>query len=465
MFKVEMSLKKSTYALAPITLVPLAPVVGGVNYPIILLTVLSLCAVLLMIKEEPSGSYPCLKTTIITSLYVSAVALLASWLWQPAVTLNGGLGWDGINYGHLYEKFVAGSSTLPLVAPFHQRIGMPFLASRLPLDPRLSFYLLHSLFWLGAMALLALTCRKGLQIPHSLTILGIVWLQIHWVSTPRATASYTFMVDSASIFFTMALTYGFVTRQRATLFIMLAFVGTFFKETVLLWCLCLSFGAFFMADKKEKKAAWLALAIAIVVSKAVSVYCNEVVPVATNPGPWTTIENWIRIRALQPFEYLRYLAATFNATGGLLSIFIFTAMKFFKDRDRDNTLLTLMAAAGAYLGLCFFAGTDLTKFALMSFPLSFPLVLALAAKYIAAARYRSIVLLVALTLPVTHFLELIPSPFKGRELPNLDANGPYSWMMEYAHPFLVAAWLAYFLAVLLLTFRLYNRNRLCHLSA
>ncbi len=445
------------YALAAIAITPLIPAAKEINYPIIFFTAFCLYAVYLMIESEKNSEKSSPRETVLIGIYIAAIALLTSWISQPSATLNGGLGWDGVQYAHLYEKFLFGSSNLPLQEPFHQRIGLPFLASKLPFEPQVSFYLLHSIFWLGAMALLALTCRNGFQIPHSLTILGLVWLQIHWIGIPRAGGSYKFIVDSASIFFTMALTYSFVTRKNELIFAAIAFTGAFFKESILLWCLCLAGGVILIKNTDERWRSGRAILLAIIASKFALLYSNQVVSIASNQGPLNTLMHWISIRAFQPFEYLRYFAAIFSAFGGFWCLLLLKSKDFFKDKNRNDALLPLMAAAAIYLWICFFAGSDLTKFALSSFPLTFPIVLSISAKYIDKSKRAWVLILATLTLPVTHFWELIPSPLKGHEIPNMDTSGLYAWMMEYAHPFVVSMWIAYCLMVLFLAVHVHKR--------
>ena len=176
--------------------------------------------------------------TLAMAFYVSLISLMTAWISQPSVTLNGGLGWDGINYASMYERFIYGVSQLQLISPFHQRIAMPYLASIIPLEPRTAFFVLHSFFWLGSMAFFVLICRQRFRVPDSLTMLAVFWLQIHWIAVPRAGASYSFGVDSSAIFFISALTYLFALRQTGIAIIVTACIGTFFKETILLWCIC-----------------------------------------------------------------------------------------------------------------------------------------------------------------------------------------------------------------------------------
>lgn len=394
-----------------------------------------------MTREEDENNRVKLASTIYITLYLSAVVIIISWISQPPVTLNGGLGWDGIHYASMYERFLLGTSQLPLSSPFHQRIALPYLASMLPLEPRPAFYMLHSLFWVGAMVFFTLTCRKGFNVPHSLTILGVIWLQIHWIAVPRASASYLYTVDSAAIFFMAAVSYLFITRHNSILILVTAFAGVFFKETILLWCICLTFGAFFIKTKEVRKRLILTMVAAIIASALANMYCKNIFPIEAATGNLATLVYWAKLRALNPGEYSRYIAAIFNAAGGFLILFISLFIEYSRDKKRTWSYRPELLAATAYISICYFAGSDLTKFAFMSFPLTLPIILSLVVNYIDRLKYWWAIFLVALGFPTARILEPLLSPLPGHELPNNDATGPYTWMMEYAHPFLVTSWI------------------------
>lgn len=445
-------MKKIFYILLLMLASPVIPVISEINYPIIYFTALAMFATYLIIREERAKSTVNLTSTIQITIYVSLISIITAWLSQPPVTLNGGLGWDGINYASIYERFISGSSQLYLMPPFHQRIALPYLASRIPLEPRPAFFILHSCFWLGTMAFFVLVCRKGFKLSHSLAMLGVIWLQIHWISIPRATASYTYTVDSSAIFFMAALAYFFVIRQKGILIVLIAFVGSFFKETILLWCICLAFGALFINQREtcQKKQLIATILAAIIASIVANLYCKSVFPIQSDIGPLATILTWMEIRALDPIQYIRYVSSIFNVAGSFLAIFLVFFIEHIRDKEEKRSYKPELMAVACYLFICFFAGSDLTKFVFMSLPLTLPITLDLVEQYVDRAKYWYIWLMVMLALPTAHVFELIPSPFRGRELPNLDANGPYSWMMEYAHPFLVTFWLIWFCVIFII---------------
>lgn len=452
-------IKQSSYILLLLVLSPLIPIINGVNYPMIYIALISLIAALLMTREESTEPIVTTLGTVWVALYIAALTLLTSWLSQPPVTLNGGLGWDGIHYASLYERFLQGTSNFPLHAPFHQRLGLPYLASLLPLASRSSFYLLHSLFWLSSIWLFVMICRERFKLSNALTIIGVIWLQIHWISVPRGAASYSYIVDSAAIFFMTALSYLFVTHRVGMPFILLAAIGVFFKETILLWCICLAFGTLYMEHNQKQKDMLLAIGLAIIASAGINLFCKSIFVPQGGLGPIETIGLWTKIRALNPGAYSSYLAATFNALGGFLVIMLLLSIRYFNETIGNRYYRPALAAAGLYLSVCFFSGSDLTKFAFMSFPLVLPIILSFASNHVDRTKHWWTILIIALSLPVAHVIDPILSPFKGRELPNLDANGPYSWMMEYAHPFLVAFWLIWFVIIYLVARILFQHVR------
>ena len=202
------------------------------------------------------------------------------------------------------------------------------------------------------------------------------------------------------------------------------------------------------------------MAAAIAASIAINLFCKSVFAVNVDPGPLKTIISWINIRALDPMQYARYLSAIFNAFGGFLVIFIVLIIEHVRNKESDRNYLPELMAGAGYLSICFFAGSDLTKFAFMAFPLMLPIVLDLTNQYIDRIKFWWAWLIVILGFPVAHIIEPILSPFRGREMPNLDVNGPYSWVMEYAHPFLVIIWLIG-LCIMFIVAKIMYRNVKC----
>jgi len=324
---------------------------------------------------------------------------------------------------------------------------LPYLAAKIPLPPREAFFLLHCLFWLGTMAFFVLICRRLARAPNFLTLLAVLWLQIHWLGIPRAAAQYTYIVESASLFFMTALTYLVFARKHGLLIVSFALVGAVFKESIVLWCLCLTFGVALDGLRRKifDKGALAWLLAACVGAFAVSTACKTVFLMADKSSAVGTLTMWANTRLLDPFAFLRYESASFNALGGFVVLLIAFLGKV--ERSDFFPLPAVWGALAAYLAICFFSGSDLTRFAFESFSISLPAVLYLAKDRLERLPSGFVFAIILLSLPVSHLFGLELSPALGHELPNQEATGPYSWMMEYAHRVLVVGWLAWFCVI------------------
>ena len=405
-------------------------------------------------REEPEG----LGLVWVPCLLMSLGSLSLAWLSQPATTLNNGLAWDGQHYHAMYTYFTTGwyVPSWPQF-PFYQRIGMPFLAAQLPLPAREAFLLLHGLFWCGTMVLFTICGRLCFGLRSASIHLGVLWLQMLWFSVPRATASDGFLVDSSALFFMQAWIFLLLWERGRRFLPLCAFVGVLFKETILLLVLLsiAALGAVWLIARFKRSfpidlpvlrlrtfATLLLAAAAAVAAKAIA---SDILPHAPRlTGELDTIVGWLGLRVREPSSGLRYLAAAFAAYGGFALLWIATLGKP-RDHAQRWTFTFAMALCPLYLAICFVAGSDLTKFALMAFPFALPILLA----RLDEVSPKFAVLALLLGIPAAHAFTPIASTLAGHSKPDHDLEGIYSWMMEYAHLAIVGSWMAWWLACIL----------------
>jgi len=149
------------------------------------------------------------------------------------------------------------------------------------------------------MLVFVLICRELAGAPNYLTLLAVLWLQVHWMGIPRIAAQYSFMVDPAAVFFAAVLTYLVFARKPGMLVISCAVVGTVFKESVVLWCACLAFGLTVDALRRKQfdgMIGWVASACAG--AFAVSAACKTVFLSADRSSGLNTLGLWAHLRAL-----------------------------------------------------------------------------------------------------------------------------------------------------------------------
>jgi hypothetical protein len=389
-------------------------------------------------------------------LVMTVGALAWAWRSQPAVTLNGGLGWDGLHYAAMYSYFKSGvyDPVVP-VFPYSQRVALPWLAAQLPVPAVQSFLLLHAIFWSTTMVLFAICCRACFKVSAMGVHFAVLWLQILWISIPRGTSAYAFTIDSAALFFMQAWILLLSPRWRWLLPVC-AFTGVLFKETILLLVLLSVLALLVLwsvprlrrcvpADLSHlRRPACLALLAAVIAAGIGKWFAAGLLPHVRAESEWSTLWHWIQIRAEDPTQVLRYVAAAFAAYGGFALLLPATLGGPAK-RPRPWTFTFAAALGPLYLAICFIAGSDLTKFAFMGFPFVLPVLLTRFDDVVPAFAVLSLVL----GLPAAHAFSQIPDIVPGHEIPHQDLEGVYSWMMEYAHITIVGSWMAWWMASVL----------------
>lgn len=86
-------------------------------------------------KNVPAGRV--LEAALLVLVCGAVTAVYASF--QPPILAGEGRGWDGKSYLALYERFRFDRSEPIVQFPFCQRVGLPYLASLLPLEPAAAF--------------------------------------------------------------------------------------------------------------------------------------------------------------------------------------------------------------------------------------------------------------------------------------------------------------------------------------
>ncbi|MDB5103771.1 MAG: hypothetical protein JWP91_1460 [Fibrobacteres bacterium] len=171
-------------------------------------------------------------------------AVLVLWLaavaWyghaQKPVSQNGGLGWDGAKYEHMYRQAQAGER-LAEEKPYVFRVATPWLAAHLGMhEARTAFHIVNlvSVLITGCLMLwimAALGARPGV----SLFLIGTFFLQ--WHAPLRQQFYDSFGVDAASQPFTCLIFLAHIAirnrGRRLAALSLAAFAGVFFRESVI----------------------------------------------------------------------------------------------------------------------------------------------------------------------------------------------------------------------------------------
>jgi len=108
----------------------------GWDLPFVAFFSIAFAVVFWTARHERAGKAISLRCTLYATATLATVALTLGWKFQPPVTLNGGLGFDGLRYRAMYDRFLGVQTRLPFDFPYSQRIGVPFLAAKIPLPAR-----------------------------------------------------------------------------------------------------------------------------------------------------------------------------------------------------------------------------------------------------------------------------------------------------------------------------------------
>ena len=171
---------------------------------------------------------------LVFALWLAAVFAYART--QRPVAFNGGMGWDGARYEVMYQQAVDGQRFVA-EKPFAYRIATPWIAAHLGFaDARRAFHAVNLLsVLLTGFLLLAMMRALGARTAPSVFLVALFFLQ--WHAPLRQQFYDSFGVDPASQPFTCLIFLAhFLIRRpapRYAILALLAFVGVFFRESVL----------------------------------------------------------------------------------------------------------------------------------------------------------------------------------------------------------------------------------------
>lgn len=399
-------------------------------------------------------------------LLLAAATFAVAWRSQPTVTLNDGLGWDGLQYHALHQFFRTGEFTQRPLFPFHQRLGVPALVSAIPLDERTAFLAVGFAFYAAALGLLAHFWLARRRVRADLVVAACGWLCLHWLSPLRSGVCYPINIDASTVFFDAAFFLLLWSPRLFRLVPLVAFVGALFKESALLTAgLWLASTAAMAALRAGPRRALLrrrlpTLFVATLAALAAKTLAGSlIVPrLLISDSSQSTLLRWLQVRVDHPLQLVRLFATFVTAYGGWLLVPLAVlaarpavAVEAPGDDDLDDGHLLLWLAL--WIAVTFISGSDLSRFAWQAMPVA--VTLALATLHRGAPRSALVITLTS--LPFARLFTAVPSPAAGHLMPADDYEGAYSWTMETAHYSHVAAWAFFGLAYWLVAERVLSR--------
>ena len=306
---------------------------------------------------------------------VFLVVALLSYSFQPLISINKGIGWDGATYVKMAEQIAA--SRAPEGQPaFIYRLGTPFLAALVNRGNLLSAFLAVNV---AAAALLPFLLIVWLRphVPSWLVRVGVtsVFL-VAWQAPPRYTFFYPTMADPWAVVFVIA---GMICVDRSAAWpraraigvvSALTFVGVFFRETTLLIAVAFLFTGnpikfdssalfFFRLKRCPALAAFLPLAFGV----AAMLATHHISRVAAWADKYSYLENLVQyVFKKSPLTFLQGL---FNLFGPVLAVVLFDwrdSLAFLRRHQHQAVFLVLAA------GLAWLAGTDTERYGMNMAP-------------------------------------------------------------------------------------------------
>ncbi len=368
-------------------------------------------------------------SAIKTSVVLGALLFIAACYYykQPQVEVAGGKGWDGVAYHSMYLHFKGDNSQQVYEAPFNKRVGVPWLASKLPMEAQFAFRAINLSCGLIALVFTYLALRT--KFTPGVTFACLVPMVCYVYSPLRYTNFYPYNVDPPAIMFYSLATL-FITRKwyLAAGFTFVASIPI--RESGLYFALALG-AAICLSDRRLFVTGITVCAVALA-GTLVGLLLQ--LP-GTDYGQLQTIFVSIKHKVLRPVELLRAAACVSMTLGPFLLC---------KLRNRPG----MPAEAGAsgaiprvFLLLCLvmalLGGSDTTRI----FFIGFPLYVLLVADWVSGTDTSTISLAVLAGLVANRFNEQIPQP--ATILPDNDIVGLFSITPDYAHPGVVACFAAF----------------------
>lgn len=401
-------------------------------------------------------------------LLLAATTFFAAWHSQPTVTINEGYGWDGLQYHAIYQFIRTGEFTQRPLFPFHQRLGLPAIASFLPLPERSAFLVLGFAFYAATLGLLARFWLVRRRLRADLVVAACGWLCLHWISPLRAGVCYPINIDASTLFFDAAFFAMLWSPRLTRLLPLVALVAALFKESALLTAgLWLASSAILAVlrdgPRREALRRRLPILLAAVLTAllAKTLAGSLITPrLLVSESSADTLARWMQTRVDHPLQLVRLLSTWVNTYGGWLLVPLAAlvarspiAREPAADDDLDDGHLLLWLSL--WIAVTYISGSDLSRFAWQAAPVA--LTLALTTLHRAAP--RSALALTLTSLPFARLFTVVPSPSPGHLMPADDYDGAYSWTMETAHYAHVAAWAVFGVVYFLAAERVLSRPR------
>jgi hypothetical protein len=370
---------------------------------------------------------------IFRSLLVIAMLLGVSFWYfkkQPQVNVAGGKGWDGVTYHEMYLHYKGVASKEVYNAPFNKRIGLPWLASKLPLDATSAFRYINIASGFAACLLLYLALRP--RVRGVVAFVCLLPMAFYIYSPIRFPNFYPFTVDPpAMMLYSLAAL--LVCRKHFVWAGAALVVSAFFRESGIYMALALGTALAVNEKARRSEAALICLIAAVGAVAAAMVQLP-----GTEYSQFRTVMSSFKHKFLEPLELLRVIACI------AMTLAPFLICKLSSSNGKLEESHEGDAVGRWFLMLCLamavFGGSDTTRI----FFIGYPLFALLIAGWIEHADGLTVALASTAGMIANRFREMIPQP--AADWPNHDVVGLFAITPDYAHMGVVTAFAAYWLA-------------------
>lgn len=371
--------------------------------------------------------------TLLKPLLVIGLLLLVSvWYFkkQPQVAVAGGKGWDGVTYHEMYLHYKGEASKEVYNAPFNKRVGLPWLASKLPLDATSAFRFINIASGFAACLLLYLALRP--RVRGVVAFVCLLPMAFYIYSPVRFPNFYPFTVDPpAMMLYSLAAL--LVSRKHFVWAGVTLVVSAFFRESGIYMALAL--GAALAVNEKARRSEG---ALICLIAAVGAVAAAMIQLPGTEYSQFRIVMSSFKHKVLEPLELLRVIACISMTLAPFLicrARLVGGAPDEADEQDVVGRWFLMLC-----LAMAIFGGSDTTRI----FFIGYPLFALLIAGWIEHADGLTVALTSSAGMIANRFREMIPQP--AADWPNHDVVGLFAITPDYAHMGLVAAFAAYWLA-------------------
>jgi len=332
---------------------------------------------------------------------------------------------DANEYLKIYNYFKSGESTYTVRHGIHQRVAIPWLASKFQgEDVMQSFFLVNSFFAVLTLPLLYFFLSYY-KVAKEFILPVILYFSLHWAGPFRQNAIDPINVDVPMYIFEMLLILMVIKRKFLWLILLIPLAVAVKELSLALMAVNLVY-AIFMRFLMKDKTASIPWAFGLLITGFVTnILINHYFPSpVSNITPLHILAFHLRETILHPVFFIRWLISLFAAFGAFLFLFRPTFRSLL---NLDKKVVMLGFFCFSSLALSWLGGMDYTRLIFIGFPWIITMILVLG-----KPTRMQFFIAFGVSLIITRFWMALP--VIGKDLLPYNA-----WMPEYASaPWLIA---------------------------